>query len=272
MVVFTGSPGWISMAPFDRVHVAVHEFIHAWQDGVDGDSTSEAPAWLTEGLAEYLSYDAVSRLGLVDQGSVRDYQALLVSAAADLPPLGDLEQAEAFYGEHGPTYSLAYLAVDQLISASSPESLVDFFHGTRFVPDWRNAFSAAFGLEVTDFYRAFATNVDELIAPRRIPASFDYVFAEPRHSPVSIDTSPETVDPGEQLLIQANSEPGAICQFQLESGDESGELTGTTFADATGHFFWLVTVPTSIEVGPASVAVACGGEQAEITVEITNGH
>ena len=80
IVVFTGSPGWAMLAPFDRVHVIVHEYLHAWQDAAMRSGESDLPAWLIEGSAEYLSYDAVARLGLVDPRAVRDSW---VSNAAD---------------------------------------------------------------------------------------------------------------------------------------------------------------------------------------------
>src|SRR5687767_14384791 len=90
IVVFTGSPGWVALSPFDRVHVVVHEYIHAWQHQSLGEDEHALPAWFIEGMAEYLSYDAISRRGLVRPQAVRDYHAWSVQSAPDLAGLEEL--------------------------------------------------------------------------------------------------------------------------------------------------------------------------------------
>jgi hypothetical protein len=268
IVVFTGSPGWAMLAPFDRIHVVVHEYIHAWQDAAMRSGENALPAWLIEGSAEYLSYEAVGRLGLVDPRAVRDYHAWAVQSASHLSALEDLEARTAFYGERGPVYSLGYLAIDTLLADGSPDQLVGFARRVRLGQDWRDAFAAEFGQDLTSFYRRFATYRSDLIAPARMPDPFAAVYPVELKSPVSIDTAPAEIAAGDQLLVLGDSQPGAICQFSLDTAESASTISGSTFADASGRLFWLVTVPDEVASGSADITANCGAENAHVPVEI----
>jgi len=268
IVVFTGSPGWAMLAPFDRIHVVVHEYLHAWQDAAIRSGENALPAWLIEGSAEYLSYDAVARLGLVDPRAVRDYHAWAIQSASHLSALEDLEARVAFYGERGPVYSLGYLAIDNLLADGSPDQLVDFARRIRLGQDWHNAFSAEFGQDIAAFYRSFASYRSDLIAPTRIPDPFAAVYPVEMKSPVSIDTAPPDIAAGDQLLVLGDTQPGAICQFSLDTAERASAISGSTFADASGRLFWLVTVPDEVASGAAEITADCGAENAQVPVEI----
>jgi hypothetical protein len=268
IVVFTGSPGWAMLAPFDRVHVIVHEYLHAWQDAAMRSGESDLPAWLIEGSAEYLSYDAVARLGLVDPRAVRDYHAWAVQSAPRLSALENLEERTAFYGERGPVYSLGYLAIDHLLADGSPDQLVGFARRVRLGQDWHDAFAAEFGQDLATFYRSFATYRSDLIAPARMPDPFAAVYPVELKSPVSIDTAPVEIAAGDQLLVLGDSQPGAICRFSLDTANQASPITGSSFADASGRLFWLVTVPDDVTAGPADITADCGAEDVHVPVEI----
>jgi hypothetical protein len=272
IVVFTGSPGWVALSPFDRVHVVVHEYIHAWQHQSLGDGKPALPAWFIEGMAEYLSYDAISRLDLVRLQAVRDYHAWSVQSAPDLAGLEELADRSAFYTEHGPVYSLAYLAIAHLLGDEAPDLLVQFIDRIRFGQNLESAFAAVFGQDLERFYRSFGTYRRDLISPVRVPESFVGTFPIEVEGTVTIDSAPDSATPGEQLLVLGQSEPGAVCRFQLKDSGASVDAAGSTFADASGQFFWLVTVPPTIEPGPTHMATECGGKQITVEIEITNEH
>ena len=269
IVVFTGSPGWVALSPFDRVHVVVHEYIHAWQHQSLGDNENALPAWFIEGMAEYLSYDAISRLDLIRPQAVRDYHAWSVQSAPDLAGLEEFADRSAFYTEHGPVYSLAYLAIAHLLGDEAPDLLVQFIDRIRFGQNLESAFAAVFGQDLERFYRSFGTYRHDLISPVRVPESFVGTFPIEVESTVTIDSAPDSATPGKQLLVLGQSEPGAVCQFQLMDSGVSVDATGSTFADASGQFFWLVTVPPTIELGPAHMTTRCGGKQITVAIEIT---
>lgn len=268
IVVFTGSPGWAMLAPFDRVHVVVHEYLHAWQDTAMRSGENALPAWLIEGSAEYLSYNAVARLGLIDPRAVRDYHAWAIRSASHLSALPDLEERTAFYGERGPVYSLGYLAIDHLLAHGSPDQLVGFARRVRLGQDWRDAFAAEFGQDIDAFYQSFAAYRSDLIAPTRIPDPFAAVYPFETKSPVSIDTAPSEIAVGDQLLVLGDTQPGAICQLSLVTANSASTISGSTFADASGHLFWLITVPDEVASGPADITADCGAEDVHVPVEI----
>ena len=272
IVVFTGSPGWVALSPFDRVRVVVHEYIHAWQHQSLGDDEDTLPAWFIEGMAEYLSYDAISRLDLVAPQAVRDYHAWSVQSVPDLAGLDELADHAAFYSERGPVYSLAYLAIARLLGDESPDLLVQFVDRIRFGQNLESALNGVFGQDLDSFYRSFATYRNDLISPVRVPESFVGTFPIEVEGTVTIDSAPDTAMAGEQILVRGQSEAGAICQFQLADNQSSVDAAGSTFADASGQFFWLVTVPPTIETGPVGVTAGCGGEQITVEIEITNEH
>jgi hypothetical protein len=270
IVVFTGSPGWIRLAPFDRVHVVVHEYIHAYQYAKLHDDEAALPAWFIEGMAEYLSFDAVAQRGLVRAQDVRDFHAWAVASNSDLSALNDLEGTDAFYSEYGPVYSLAYLALDDLMNGHSPAALERLFIEIRADHDWQSAFEDVFGQDLETFYRSFAETRDELIAPVSRPDPFVPINPVKFNSAVSIASLSSVDALGEQMTVLAYAHAGAICQLRI-LGEESGEtITRTTFADASGHLFWLVTIPATMGQGPAAMTATCGGKSSTFEIEITD--
>ena len=268
IVVFTGSPGWTGLAPFDRVHVVAHEYIHAWQHALLGDAINEVPAWIIEGMAEYLAYDAIAQLGLVGPATVHDFHAWSVKSSAALSGLSDLEDGSAFYAEHGPVNSLAFLAIEQLLPDASPDALVQFLKQIRLGHSWQSAFCSTFGQTTEQFYQEMETAQESLIAPVRVPLQFAQVFPIATDSDITIGRMAGSAIAGAQILVKGQSDKGAICQFQLSDSGSSPDAVGTTFADASGQLFWLVTVPTTIEPGPARIEAGCGGDDVTIELEI----
>ena len=271
IAVFTGSPGWSSMLPFDRVHVVVHEFVHAYQHDRLQGAESALPAWFIEGMAEYLSYDAVADLGLVRPGAVRDYHAWAVASAPELADLKALHGQDAFYSEHGPVYSLAYLAIADLMADRPVSSLVRFFNRIRLGQEWRAAFKLEFDRDIDAFYAAFSEALRDLVSPVRIPEPFTRAFPRDLDAGVFIDSDVENIAAGQQLLLLGRSGAGAICQFSLTGAQAGPDLSGSSFADGSGRVFWLITIPLPTAIGPAELSTDCGGEPVTVEIEITDG-
>jgi hypothetical protein len=260
IVVFTRSPGWKSLAPFDRLHVMVHEYIHSWQRATSDRNDDPAPLWLIEGSAEYLAYDAVSRAGLVRGQEVIDAQAWSVLNAPEMSALDQLEDRDAYYGEAGPVYSLAFLAVTQLAQEVGPGGISHFFEAIGAGETWQDAFAAAFGLDVDAFYSSFEDARADLIAPRDIPDSFLPTRSLHTESPIHLAPLPETTSADEQVSVIGDSDPGATCTIRLRSTDSGERLTRATNADGAGRLFWLVTIPPEFGLGKVRLSANCGGE------------
>jgi len=80
LVVFTGSDAWPTLPPFEKIQVMVHEFTHIYQRDKVGFYDSQMPTWFIEGMAEFVSFQAVAQNGLVPDGAVYDNNALSVLA------------------------------------------------------------------------------------------------------------------------------------------------------------------------------------------------
>lgn len=268
IVVFTGSLGWARIAPFERVHVVVHEYIHSYQYFVSDGEYNALPSWFIEGMADYLAYDAVAQIGLVSDQDVRDFHTWAVNVTAALPPLEELEERDAFYNEYGPVYSLGYLAIEELLGDRDPEELDRFLRRVARGVDWQEAFTDIFDMDIDEFYRAFDEVREELIAPNRAPEPFTYVRPTKRESVVAIDSTSSPIALGGQLTVLAHTEAGAVCRVRVR-GKETGESVGaSTFADGSGQVFWLVTVPVAVGEGAATVTANCGGGLTRVVIEI----
>lgn len=268
IVVFTKSRGWTTLAPFDRVHVVVHEYIHSWQREQFGDGAETVPTWLIEGMAEYLGYDAVIDEGLVREQEVIDFHAWSLLDSPEIDPLDELEARDAFYGEFGPVYSLAYVAVARLLEDGSIEEIERFQALVESGVPWEEAFAEAFGQAVDDFYAEVEDARDEVIAPREAPEPFAGTGPKQTESRVIFSEVPEMAALDEQVTVLARTEPDAICTARLRSAESGERLSRTTFADGAGRVFWLITIPPDFGEGPADLLVSCGddGSSREVTI------
>jgi hypothetical protein len=271
IVVFTGSPGWLTYAPANRIQVVVHEYIHAAQYAALGDKWNTLPAWFVEGMADYLAYDAVADLGLIKPRAIRDFQGWAVSTSSDLPALGDLEAPDAFYNEFGPAYSLAGLAIADLLGDLPPETLLTFVDDAGSGRNWRLIFEQTFGRALPAFYKEFAVTRAKLIAPVRAPEAFAPAVPTVQESPVLPGRDPISMTSGDQLLIRATADPGSICHFALGDGGDMPDATGATFADAGGDLFWLVTLPDAVDRDRVEIVTECGGAPLTLEIEGDNG-
>jgi hypothetical protein len=269
LVVYTASQGWVDASPFDRLHVIVHEYVHVYQFDFTGHRYDASPAWLIEGMAEYLSYQAVIERGLVPDRAVADYQTWAVAQDGDGLDLKSVESLHAFQSAGGPIYPLSYLAITFLIDHGSTSNLDRYFREIGGGADWRSAFADVFGRDVDSFYEAFARWRSALIAPTKMPKAFVHVKASTAPAAVTIETVATAVAVGDQTTVVAETEPGANCKFRLRSGNRPAVIDRPSVADASGLVFWLVTIPADLPRGPATAMVTCGGDRSTATIEVT---
>ena len=270
IAVFTGTEGWSTVAPFERIHVVVHEYIHAYQYYHSRTRYDYLPAWMIEGMAEYLGFDAVIRRGLVDADDVHAYNAWAVGYLGDIPPLQEMQADESFYPVYG-AYNLGYLAVAHLMEGREPKELDRLLKGMRSGNGWKTVFADVFGITVAEFYESFAAEREALELPAEIPVPFAYIEPARVEGAISINVSSESVAIGNQLTMLGETEAGAMCRLRLRSRETKADVEGATFADASGRMFWLLTVPEEIGAGPATLTASCGGERASLAIEISSG-
>jgi hypothetical protein len=271
LVVFTGAPSWDYMAPALRLQVIIHEFVHIYQFDVTGDDMLASPLWIIEGMAEYVSFDVVQGLGVLDSGDVYDEQTWNAARGLDqMPKLSALEGVHDFQNADGPVYSLSYLAIDALVDNDPVVRLRKYLRLIAGGSPWPVAFEQAFGTKPEEFYEQFQHWVSEdMLAPTHEPASFKTVTADRTKSDVAITGSPISADPGEQVVVIAQTDPGTDCTFEFRDGDGKRADTNSTVADGSGLVFWLETLPAATSGGNGKFMINCGGARDAIDFSIT---
>ena len=172
---------WIYM------RTAAHELSHVYQYTLQKhgrfDTTHQevrviGPAWMQEGFATFHSERALAMGGVVPYEQSRQ-KLIRQSRQVDV----QLEETETYDGlSAGPgRYDMAAMASELLAAKAGEEALISFW--TLLGPDtpWREAFEAAFGITVEEFYPLFeehrADGFPELdlpdIAPRTPLATAD---------------------------------------------------------------------------------------------------
>ena len=268
LVVYSGSIGWTDSSPFGRLQVVVHEYVHVYQHDLIGLDDETSPAWLIEGTAEYLSFDAVVASGLVRARAVTDYQAWAVADGGHGIDLASVESLRAFQRAEGPVYPLSYLAIQFLVEDGRTADLDRYFREIANGADWRPAFAEVFGRDVDAFYKEFADWLRALIAPRSMPKVFRPIEVSDEPADVTIEEIADAVAVGEQTLVVAETDAATRCRLRLRSGNQPAVVSRWSVADATGLIFWLMTIPDDVPAGPATVTVSCGDTRDTATIDI----
>jgi hypothetical protein len=143
------------------MRLVAHEMAHVSQVELAGRE-ARAAHWLTEGMAEYVAYAVLERLGLGPAEAER--LAMLDDARVHLDALEPglelrlLDDPLTFY-EHGrragmgPTYRLAFALADRLIARHGLARLVAYFRAFGAEPDRALNFQRTFGQSPADFQR-----------------------------------------------------------------------------------------------------------------------
>jgi hypothetical protein len=152
IIVVTTPEGWPATPAWRLQQVAAHEYVHAWQAQVVGTSFDRSPVWLLEGMADWIALHALIQAGTVS--STDAYATQLMPTGPLVPPLQDLETPRGWSSTLQP-YSLAYQAVDRLISNMDPSLLRTYLIDLSTGVSWQSAFSQSFGVQPADFYRSF---------------------------------------------------------------------------------------------------------------------
>lgn len=141
------------------VRLVAHELSHVAQiELAEGEGRAEQ--WLAEGMAEWVAFHVLERVGLdtvarrrvVAIETVRDHPAV-VARRLDLETLGTPRGFTIRHLREGshPTYQLAYLLTDYLIARDGFDRVVEYFQSFAKHVDRRANFAAAFGQSLGEF-------------------------------------------------------------------------------------------------------------------------
>lgn len=139
---------------------AAHELVHVYQFDVGCVSLRPAPRpgqWFLEGMAEYLGSIALIQAGHVSAQTIADYKyfSTVNGGEAQAAPLEDQESGAV-------AYSVAYFAIEQLVSGRSITLFGDFCRAFAESADWPGSFQSAFGVSLDDFYDDFESYLSDL--------------------------------------------------------------------------------------------------------------
>jgi hypothetical protein len=261
----TGSPVWIDTSATQRIKIAVHEYWHAAIGSLDPGMGFLS--WMNEGSAEFFGYAAVIERGLIDPAVASAFHQLNVIYAPGMVSLDRLERGFDF--STGPVYSLAYLAIEQLVLRAGPEAVRDYFELTGSGVDARQAFEEAFGQELDAFYAEFAALRDGLTEPatlvqRLLPPGpvLDYPAV------VTILAVSTPISGGAQALVTVGTDPSVRCTLEIYAPDGALLETRSTQADRGGIALWFWTVDREQVGRQLSLAASCGGDSAFALLDV----
>ena len=157
-----GSKWYQNNRPEDRMKLFAHELIHSYQYDLSGLKKSGAfardhevpesgPKWLSEGMANYLAYKALSEGGILSYESERNSRFVIRAKGVDKP----LSEMETRDGNRKVNVDYALIAVELLAKNSGESNLLDFYRLQNKNTTWQEAFEKAFGMTVTQFYDLF---------------------------------------------------------------------------------------------------------------------
>ncbi len=162
----------------NKMKITAHEFYHIWQHGLSGLKHSSShyevpeggPRWLTEGAAEFSAYRAMSDIGVLSYDGERG-GLVLRGQRADKPlsELGTVASRTPGVGY----YPYFLLAGELLASYAGEKALIHYYTLTQPGITWQEAFEAAFGMTVWDFYELFEEHRAAGFPEVEIPISVD---------------------------------------------------------------------------------------------------
>jgi hypothetical protein len=148
-----------SVAEREWLRLIAHELTHVAQAELSGGE-GRGEQWLAEGMAEWVAFTALERLGL-DTVARRRQRATtgvldhtsLVAARLDLEARGTPEGFTGWHIREGalPTYQLAFLMADYLVERRGFERLKRYFGSFSRSRDRHRNFEVAFGTTLAAF-------------------------------------------------------------------------------------------------------------------------
>jgi hypothetical protein len=143
----------------ERLRLIAHELTHVSQIELAGGE-GRGEQWLAEGMAEWVAFSTLERLGLdtlerrrqAATAGLRTHTTLL-QQGLDLEAHGTPQGFTAWHLRDGslPVYQLAFLITDNLIERRGFDRMRAYFTSFRRSGDRRANFEAAFGSSLADF-------------------------------------------------------------------------------------------------------------------------
>jgi len=151
----------------ERLRLIAHELTHVSQIELAGGE-GRGEQWLAEGMAEWIAFSTLERLGLDSVSRRRQTatsgvqrHATLLRAGLNLEAHGTPRAFTAWHLREGSrvTYQLTFLMTDYLITHQGLDRLKAYFASFRGSPDRQTNFQRAFGGTIAAFETDVITNL-----------------------------------------------------------------------------------------------------------------
>jgi hypothetical protein len=153
------------------LRLLAHELAHVSQIEL-AQGEGRADQWLAEGMAEWVAFTVLERLGLdsVDKRRVSARRgirnhAALSAARLDLDTLGSPRGFTLRHRREGslPTYQLAFLMADYLIQREGLPRMVGYFRAFATSADRHQNFARTFGQSLDDFEQEILAHLRSVV-------------------------------------------------------------------------------------------------------------
>ena len=202
--------------PFARLNMSeiMRQLAYSPAAVVEDGHSPAGPRWLVHGAEEYAASTFRDAVGEASIDAVRRDQ-LDHPLAPDVETLvlAELETAAGFNAQY--SRAIAWLAVDYLVSQAGADSYMQYFRERAQHERWEDAFEAAFGLSVGEFYVAFADYASALRDAERSDAREAWLTRWWETAASSGRTAQATLDGGGQLLAWYGVDAPASFIFRI---------------------------------------------------------
>ena len=182
--------------------------------------TPWGPQWLQLAAIGYMTYAGQAAAGTHTIEQIRSGRATL--AGSTTRPLSSLETAASVDTIASQVAeALSFLAADWLVQRAGEPSLFEYYRLLPSSGSWEDAFAAAFGIGVADFYEAFEAYRREAVTP--LPH-----FADDSDDPVLVSIG--EIPPAVTAALRADFE-GLLTFFRERFGTGSADYTVYFAAD-----------------------------------------
>lgn len=157
VAVYTAHEAYDGSIPFN---ILAHEWFHVLQHQLAyrGADMHLNPRWMGEGNAVYVEVVPSEERG--QPGIRHHYEASCAGKDIALENLEANDDLEAIRRMELLEYCGGFLATERLVESAGEKALIDYWERVGDGAAWRDAFAAAFGVSVDDFYSEFAAYLD----------------------------------------------------------------------------------------------------------------
>ena len=254
--VYTGSEIWQSLAPIERVETLVHELVHVYQNLMIENAIDPELLWFAEGSADAIGFQAIFSLGVTDQNEVYNLMSYMLTK---YPVATPLSRFEGYGSMDADAYPVAYMAVQYLLGSRglSVSAIGDVYEGLAARKTFTQAFEAAFGVSVSDFYAEFEAWRPGIVQTAMLDDDFWIEDAAPAPSALTLAAVPAQVSATGQVMVRGTTAPNLTCNLDVALGATAFQRPAVS--NGAGEIYWLVSVPEGTAAGNGSLVASCGG-------------